>query len=306
MSPPIDPLAARLEEASTWRVLALASGTVIASLAAILLLVSLAAATEPISPLPPRLHQVVVGLPAVLAFYEVGRRVVLRVPADALLAGWPSRTVIGWVAVGFAFPLTVLWLQLSVLGAVPFGRPPPFETAVGYVGTSLAAGLLAGVLEELAFRGALLRLLEVRWNSRVAVAASAVIFALLHQGHASGPLELVLVLGAMFAAGVFLGVVAVRTRSVWNAVALHAGWNTVFGGQVVAVVTGDGQPAAAVVHYRLPDHPVLLTGGDATLGAAPLTTGLLVVAAAVVAYPGLRSVRCRLGRPDTPGRSTDE
>lgn len=293
MSPPIDPLAERLRDAPRWRVLALAAGTVIAPLLAILVLVTIADVTRPLSPLPPPLHQAVIGLPTVVAIYAVGHRFVLRAPARWFLAGRPDRRVVVWAAVGLAFPSAVLGIQLAAYGAIAIDRPPSLGTSIEYLVASLAAGILAGVLEELPFRGALLRLIEARWGPRLAVGVTAAVFAGLHQGHATGGTEVLLVLAAMFAAGLLLGVVVVRTRNVWHAVALHAGWNTVFGGQVVAVAPPGGVPEAAVLRYRLPDGVGLLAGGEATLGAAPLTTSLLLVAAWAVA---------RYARPDWPAR----
>lgn len=148
---------------------------------------------------------------------------------------------------------------------------------------SLAAGMFAGVLEELAFRGALLRVLEARWNSRTAVAATAAVSALLHQGHAAGTTELLLVLSSMLSAGLLLGTVVVRTRRVWNAVMLHAGWNTVFGGTLVAAAPTTRLLDPALVQYELLHASIWLTGGGATLGATPLTTVCLLAATLAVA-----------------------
>lgn len=283
MSSHADPLADRLAGESSWRVLALAGGIVLATLLAVVLVVATATVTAAGSPLSGPLHQAAVGLPAVLAFYEVLRRVGLRASPSWFLAGRPDRRVLGWLAVGIAFPASVLGLQLWLLGAGLANRPPALETAVSYGLASLATGLLAGVLEELPLRGVLLRVLEARWSATRAVVTTAAVFAVLHQGHASGPVGLPLVLSSMFAAGLLLGVVVVRTRSVWSAVALHAGWNAVFGGQVVTAAAPGAVLAPAVLQFRLQESSTLLTGGPATLGAAPATTALLLAAAVVAA-----------------------
>lgn len=282
MSSRPDPLADRLADHPTWRIVALAAGIVLATLVAVVLVVSIASATVHRSPLSWRLHQAAVGIPVVLAFYEACRRIGLGVPARWLLAARPDRRVVGWLSVGIAFPATVLGLQLWLLGATLASRLPAVETTVGFVLASLASGLLAGVLEELPLRGALFRVLELRWSARRAVLITAAVFAILHQGHASGGLGLALVLASMFAAGLLLGVVVARTRSVWHAVALHAGWNTVFGGRVMSASPPGSVLPPAVLQFRIEETSPLLTGGSATLGAAPLTTGLLLVATVLV------------------------
>lgn len=286
MSTTADPLANRLRGVPTWRVLALATGTVLVTLLAIVLLVIVADATAAASPLPPGLHQPFVGLPVVLAIYETGRRYVLRSPPAWFLVGRPDRRLLAWVGVGLVFPPVVLGIQLLVLDVTRVGGSPDIGTAVRLFVATIAAALLAGVLEELALRGALLRLLEVRWGSRLAVAGSAAIFALLHQGHAQGTVELGLVLASMFAAGCLLAVVTVRTRSVWNAVAIHTGWNIYFGGHVVAVAQPGTRVDPAVFQYQIHGSSIWLTGGGATLGAAPLTTALLLLATLAVARIG--------------------
>lgn len=283
MPPPSDPLADHLAPWPTWRVLALAVGTVAAVLLAVVLVATVGAATAPASPLSGRLHQAAVGLPTVVALYWAAHRYLLRWPAAWFLAARPDRRLLGWVAVGLAFPAGVIGFDLVVLDATVAAGPPPSGVGLTIVLTSLAAGLMAGVLEELALRGALLRLLEARWGPRLAVGATAAVFSLLHQGHATDPTSLALVLSSMAAAGLLLGTVVVRTRCVWHAVAVHAGWNAVMGGRVVAVARPGERLAPSLVQVRLHEPVSWFTGGEATLSSAPSTTLLLLAAALVVA-----------------------
>lgn len=286
MPPPADPLADHLQAVPVRRVLALAAGVVVTVLVVIAVITTLAAATAAWSPLTGSLHLTAVGLPVVVVLYEAGRRTVLRAPAAWFLAGRPDHRVIGWTVIGVAFPALVLGAHLAVFDGVVTGPSVSLARAAHLVLASLAAGLLAGVVEELAFRGALLRILAARWGPRVAIGLTAVVFAALHHGHVSGSRDLVLVLAAMFAAGLLLGVVVVRSRSVWNAVALHAGWNTVFGGRLVAVGPSGATLEPAVIQYRLAEPAGWLAGGDASFGASPLTTASLLGAAVVVARWG--------------------
>lgn len=299
MSPPADPLAAQLAGRPAWQVLALAAGIVLGTVAAVVVVSVAATATAPASPLSGRFQLAAVGLPVVLGLYEAARRLVLRAPPAWFLAGRPDRAVLGWAVVGLAFPAAVLGGQLWLFDATMTNELPGPSRLIPALVASLAAGLLAGVLEELALRGALLRVLEARWGSTVAVGATAVVFAALHQGHASRITGLVLVLSSMLGAGCFLGVVVVRTRSVWNAVALHAGWNTVFGGSLVTVAAPRQPLEAALVQFRLGASPTLLPGEPASLGVAPLTAVCLVLATAVVVRAPGRwlGVERRTGEP---------
>ncbi|MDZ7701970.1 MAG: CPBP family intramembrane glutamic endopeptidase [Halobacteriales archaeon] len=302
MTPRTAPPSGSLDERPAWQLLGLAAGVVVWTLAVVVLVVTVASITAPLSPLGGRAHTAAVGLPVVLALYESVRRL-LGLPAAWFRADRPSRRLAVWLPVGLAFPTVVLGGQLWLLDAASLGPPPALAAAGKVLAAALAAGLLAGVLEELALRGALLRLLEVRWGPRAAIAGSAAVFALLHQGHAGSPGALAAVLASMGAAGLLLGVVAVRSGSVWPAVWLHAGWNTVFGGGVVAAAPPGRPLEAALLQFRLPTES-LLTGGTASLAAAPLTTAALLLATLAAARvprrwlardpnrePGARAVR---------------
>ncbi|MFT4623168.1 MAG: sodium transport system permease protein [Myxococcota bacterium] len=81
----------------------------------------------------------------------------------------------------------------------------------------LLIALLPAVCEELLFRGALLGLLRDGLSTRWAVLLTAVAFAFLHLD--------VPRLGSTFVLGVVLGLLTVRTGSLWPAIAAHAANN---------------------------------------------------------------------------------
>jgi membrane protease YdiL (CAAX protease family) len=86
------------------------------------------------------------------------------------------------------------------------------------------AGVLAPVVEELLFRGLLLRSLRRRFSVEVAIVLSALIFALTHLfGDAS--LGVVAIVPALFALGVISGVAAVWSGDLSISIFLHMGFN---------------------------------------------------------------------------------
>jgi membrane protease YdiL (CAAX protease family) len=86
----------------------------------------------------------------------------------------------------------------------------------------LGAGVLAPVIEELLFRGLLLRALLRRMSPEASVFLSALAFAL---AHLAGDPNALLALPALAALGVVLGVVALRTGSLSRPILIHAGFN---------------------------------------------------------------------------------
>ena len=86
----------------------------------------------------------------------------------------------------------------------------------------LGAGVLAPVIEELLFRGLLLRALLRRMSPEAAVFVSALAFAL---AHLAGDPHALPAFPALAALGVVLGVVALRTGSLSRPILIHAGFN---------------------------------------------------------------------------------
>lgn len=81
----------------------------------------------------------------------------------------------------------------------------------------LHAAVIPAVVEELAFRGVVLTGLRAVFKDRLAVAVSAMMFAILHLTPLSFPHLLLL--------GVLLGAARLRTGSVWPCVAIHGVYN---------------------------------------------------------------------------------
>jgi membrane protease YdiL (CAAX protease family) len=91
----------------------------------------------------------------------------------------------------------------------------------------LAVVVLAPAVEELLFRGALLRSLQRRTTDGWAIAIQGTVFGLIHASGTSWDLNAIPTLAALTILGVFLGVVATRSGSLSRAILIHAGFNAV-------------------------------------------------------------------------------
>jgi membrane protease YdiL (CAAX protease family) len=87
----------------------------------------------------------------------------------------------------------------------------------------LAAGLLAPVVEELLFRGLLLRALRRRYSANWAIGISSVAFGAVHLLDFS--VGTLIVLPALITLGVVSAVLAVRTGTLSQSILLHVGFN---------------------------------------------------------------------------------
>ena len=89
----------------------------------------------------------------------------------------------------------------------------------GLVTALLVVALLAGLAEELFFRGFMQTRLARRWSSRTAVLVTAVCFGAIHMDPVQSPLA--------FCLGIWLGFVCERAGSLWPGIAAHVANNAV-------------------------------------------------------------------------------
>ena len=185
------------------------------------------------------------------------------------------------------------WLELAgglVLGAVLFGLTFGSIFLAGGVvleGRSMAPDLTyaaalalsAGVVEELAIRGVVFRLIEGWLGSWTALALSAVLFGGLHLTNPGASLFAALAIA--LEAGVMLTAAFMVTRRLFLPIGLHTGWNFTQGGVFGVAVSGQAVGGWFDSH---PVGPAWLSGGDfgaeasvlAVLWCAALGVALLI------------------------------
>ena len=162
----------------------------------------------------------VMGALLVLATVWMVIRLVNASPADIGLR-WPSR---GWIVLSIA-ALAVVGAGAALLGprlAEPFFGPisPPTPDARSLIPAILFA-IANATMEEVAYRGALLRWLAPAAGVVNALALQAFVFGLAHgvgTDFIGSPLP---VMAATAATGLLLGVLALRTRSLLLPIAIH-------------------------------------------------------------------------------------
>jgi membrane protease YdiL (CAAX protease family) len=229
----------------------------------------------------PEAEGALIGIPVALAVYLLVPRLV-GIPREALFITVPSRSVLRWAGVGVA-----------LVGAVTVG------SVVGLSGTlevhasdgrflsrvllsAVLLGLLAAITEELVFRGYLLSFIGHNWGWPAAIVLTSILFGLLHNSKVAdtGASELYVLVAT--SAGLLYALVTYYTESVWNAVVLHAVWNTVFHTQVISIEPAETQSERAIVSYEYAEAGFLFGGNWATATVSPFVLFVLVVASATV------------------------
>lgn len=138
----------------------------------------------------------------------------------------------------------------------------------------LAIGIGAGVIEEILFRGILLRVLDAWLGSWAALGITSLLFGLIHMTNPGA--SLVTALGLVIEAGVLLGAAYLLTRRLWFAIGLHIAWNAVQAGVFSSTVSGTGEQRGLLLAEL--DGPAWLTGGAMGIEGSAVTVllGLIV------------------------------
>lgn len=266
----------RLSALAPWQAAALAVGV------GAIAIIAIVAPTRVIGVGEERLlgHAVVGLLGAALA--TVGTLGVVRLaglaPA-ALFLRPPDRCLVSWGGVGLGLAAIVLGAALvDPSPAVSLSRSEPTAVAVRLV-TAAATGLWSGTVEELLLRGVLLGLLGHRWRWDGAILATAMLFGIMHTGAGTTWVGTLLYVLLTAVAGLLLGLLVVATGNVWNAVALHAGWNAAFARPLLGLDPAAGTSAVVTIRG---DPGWLLGAGRSTLAESPLA--ILLFAAVLFGY----------------------
>jgi membrane protease YdiL (CAAX protease family) len=151
----------------------------------------------------------------------------------------------------------------------------------------LAIGIGAGFLEEIFFRGILLRLIDAWMGSWGALALTSIVFGLIHLTNAGA--SPVSALGLVIEAGILLGAAYLLTRRLWLAIGIHIAWNAVQAGVFSSDVSGTGQQNGLLIADI--HGPTWLTGGSMGIEGSAVTVLVGLVAGLVMLVLAVRRGR---------------
>jgi hypothetical protein len=179
------------------------------------------------------------------------------------------------IVVGTGVALAVAALMFA-LGGLDWSAQE--GSAEGWLAGALGAMAFLAVpaaAEEALLRGYPLQALAEAWGPLAALALTSVAFGALHLWNpgvtVAGTLNVVM-------AGVFLGIVYLRTASLWWASGAHLGWNWAHGYAVDVPVSGL-ELLDAPLYEGVTRGPAWLGGGEFGPEGSLVATGVLVLAA---------------------------
>lgn len=160
---------------------------------------------------------------------------------------WGTGLLLGFAAMALSIGV------IAVLGGYVITGSNPVSVLVPVLGMAI----MAGVWEEILFRGILFRFTEQWLGSWVALAFTSTLFGL---AHIANPGATWLSSAAIaLEAGILLGAIYMLTRRLWAVIGLHMAWNFTQGG-IFGVAVSGGE-TTGLLASQMQGHE-LLTGGS--------------------------------------------
>jgi membrane protease YdiL (CAAX protease family) len=191
------------------------------------------------------------------------------------------------VLIGFGLFCSV-YAILTILGVVSWGG---FR---GFAGTEemVVMAAIAGVGEELLFRGVLFRVVEDSLGTTISLIVSAVLFGLMHSASPGAFSVNVNTVAIALEAGLMLAAAYAWSRNLWLPIGIHFAWNFTEGGVFGAVVSGEHANGIFTANFSK-SASTLITGGAFGPEASVVTVIVCLALATVFLIATWRAGRWR-------------
>ncbi len=154
--------------------------------------------------------------------------------------------------------VVIVYLMVGKIEVNAFG----FGDSILSIIASMFMALKAGILEEILFRGFIMRLLESRWGKTIAILLPSFLFSLSHipsmESFTAAGVVLLVVSGTLV--GVMFSLVAYQGNSISNNALMHSVWNFVMVTSILHITTAQGAYGKPFVQILIPSNNILLTG----------------------------------------------
>ena len=185
---------------------------------------------------------------------------VLKISLNDL--GIPVFSVKGkWIIIAILLPLVVTGIYLLFPGQFVNSNMEASQAITTICAGIFYTGIAAGFVEEMVFRGFILKLLEKRWNKGVAIIIPSVLFGLVHiigMDFSISSCLLVLIAGTFV--GIMFSLIEQAENSIWNSGIVHAFWNIIILGGVLSISEEVDQ--YSMFTYVLESKKFYITGGE--------------------------------------------
>ncbi|MCY1671381.1 type II CAAX endopeptidase family protein [Novosphingobium sp. SL115] len=206
-----------------------------------------------------------------IAIYLACRRWIERRANDEMPAAVLPRELPLGLLIGAGL-FTLMTSIVAVMGGISITG----INGMGAIWAMLAMAVTSGTIEEILFRGVLLRHIESMLGTWAALFITSALFGLAHLANPGASLFAAFAIA--MEAGILLGAAYLWQRRLWVPIGIHAAWNFTQGWVFSVPVSGGDMPDGLLITSR--EGPDWLTGGAFGLEAS-------VIAMAVATGAGL-------------------
>lgn len=167
---------------------------------------------------------------------------------------------IRWIICAILLPVVVSTVLLCTSGELIKNNMDAAHIVNIVVCAIFSVGLGAGVVEEMVFRGLIMKALEKRWGKMIAIIIPSIIFGLLHAiGMNMNIADILLLFVAGTSVGIMFSLIVYESGSVWCSAVVHGIWNVIMIGNILDINVSYNPHA--IFSYKLLSKSLILTGG---------------------------------------------
>lgn len=165
-----------------------------------------------------------------------------------------------WLICAILLPVVVSAILLCTSGELVKNNMDIVDLVNIVIRAIFSVGLGAGVVEEMVFRGLIMKALEKRWGKMIAIIIPSVIFGLLHTiGMDMNLIDILLLFVAGTSVGIMFSLIVYESGSIWSSAIVHGMWNIIMIGGILDINISYNQHA--IFSYKLLSKSFILTGG---------------------------------------------
>lgn len=197
--------------------------------------------------------------------------------------------IVIWIVTAVMLPAIVslfyiTFVPVELIGNTSYGA----LSRSGYIIQQCAyavflSGAGAGIVEEVVFRGVIMKAIEKAYNMKMAVILPSFIFGALHLTGMEefDVMSVLLLLSGGTLVGIMFSLIRLQSGSVFASAIVHGLWNIIIIGGILDI--GDSPWEQALLQYRITSGNMLLTGGSFGIEVAlPAIIGYAVVSVIAV------------------------
>lgn len=195
-----------------------------------------------------------------------------------------------WLITAILLPITVSGVLLCLPGQLIKNNINTSQTMNIIVNAIFNTGLSAGIVEEMVFRGMIMKALDKRFGKMTAIILPSFIFALIHViGMKMNIVSILQLIVAGTSVGIMFSLIVYESGSIWCSAIVHGIWNVIMIGEILNI--SGTYNNKAIYSYKLASESIILTGGEFGIESSIVSVLVFIVVIALTLFLMERKVK---------------